>query len=167
MGCHGWIRGSPTNLRCGDGASWWLRVLPCSETTREKFMWALAHVGARAADVDMCGDLQPALVPMVDLLNHRPEGEATGALCYEQRDEGDVFVVRCRRAMAAGEALTLCYGAKDNVELLLGYGCRDAVRTCDRSRRVCRPVTTLHLSAQVRAAAESARPIAAASAAAR
>lgn len=88
----------------------------------ERFMWALSHVGARAADVDLHGQTQTALVPLVDLMNHRTEPNV--ALSYEPGDGevGDRFVARCLRPLRGGEPLSLCYGRKQNAELLVGYG---------------------------------------------
>eukprot|EP00965_Chrysotila_dentata_P196116 6177391-Pleurochrysis_carterae.AAC.2 len=118
---------------------------PCRGPSWEAFVWALSHVGARAASVDMSGEKQPAIIPFVDLLNHRAADSSNVALRYEPADAHDVgahvdngadsaqegrregeqgaeFVVRTTRAVAVGEQLTLCYGTKDNAELLAAYG---------------------------------------------
>ena len=88
-----------------------------------RFRHALSMVSSRAADVPINGEAQPAIIPMVDMLNHRNEPNAR--IVYEPAagpDGQDRFVVRATRAVRAGESLCLCYGAKENAELLHNYG---------------------------------------------
>ena len=50
-------------------------------------------------------------MPLVDLLNHR--ADPTCSLGFEPDAHGSgQLVVRTKRAVAAGEALTICYGQK-------------------------------------------------------
>ena len=90
----------------------------------ERFVWAVSMVLSRAAGVEMSGDKRLVLAPLLDLLNHRPSGRSNCRLCFELegRAEGGAVVVRTTTAVAAGEALTITYGAKPNAELLAAYG---------------------------------------------
>lgn len=89
----------------------------------ETYRWAMSIVSSRAADVVVSGERQPCVVPLLDLLNHRPYGLENGAIRFETSDDGeDRLVVRCVRAVVAGEPLTICYGDKPNSALLHGYG---------------------------------------------
>lgn len=90
--------------------------------TWERFKWACSVVSSRAVAVEMWGETQPTLVPLLDLLNHRPSGEASCAISFIHDSTGDAFVVRTTRGVAASEELSISYGRKDNAELLAGYG---------------------------------------------
>eukprot|EP00928_Gymnodinium_smaydae_P084060 TRINITY_DN672_c1_g1_i3.p1 TRINITY_DN672_c1_g1~~TRINITY_DN672_c1_g1_i3.p1 ORF type:complete len:392 (-),score=74.46 TRINITY_DN672_c1_g1_i3:39-1214(-) len=57
-----------------------------------------------------------ALVPLVDMLNHDARANATWSM-----DEGSVLL-RARRALEAGEELTISYGDEPRTELFIAYG---------------------------------------------
>ena len=86
-----------------------------------EYSWGMSIVSSRAADLFVSGDRQPVLLPMIDLLNHRSHGQHTCAIGFVA-EGSDSFVLRCVRPVEAGEQLTISYGAKENAELLHGYG---------------------------------------------
>ena len=101
----------------------------------ERFVWALSMVGSRAAGVNMSGvaadgggtqaDRRLAIIPLVDLLNHRVT--PTTCLTYDPSGggagtKGGAFVVRTIGPVSKGAALSICYGDKENAELLVAYG---------------------------------------------
>ncbi|KAL3915619.1 MAG: hypothetical protein SGPRY_007152 [Prymnesium sp.] len=88
----------------------------------ERFCWACSVISSRAVAVEMCSETQPALVPLLDLLNHQTSQKVNCTICYEQAEEGDLFVVLTKRQVEPGEELTICYGKKDNAALAAGYG---------------------------------------------
>ncbi len=95
----------------------------------ETFRWAMGIVSSRAADVVINGERQPALLPFIDMLNHRPYGLENGKICFEPAGSDvpgapseDRLVVRCVRPVAPGQPVTICYGDKANAALLHGYG---------------------------------------------
>ena len=90
--------------------------------TWEAFRWACSVISSRAVAVEMSGETQPALVPLLDLLNHRAAHEANCCICYDQHEGSDSFVVRTKCAVPAGQELSICYGVKDNAQLAAGYG---------------------------------------------
>ena len=99
----------------------------------ERFVWAVSMVESRAAGVEMSGDRRLVLAPLLDLLNHRSGRDSNARLCFEleagdaEAEEGGRVVVRAKKAVAAGETLTITYGTKANAELLVAYVRR---RTC-------------------------------------
>ena len=58
--------------------------------------------------------LMSTAVPLLDLLNHRAASDANCSIGYEQREEGNRFVVRTKRAVARGTELFSSYGRKPN-----------------------------------------------------
>jgi len=91
--------------------------------TWERFVWALSMAGSRAADVDMSGEWQPCLVPFVDLCNHRSETDASAVGRFDLAEQGiGEFVLSTTRELEAGDPITICYGRKENAELLATYG---------------------------------------------
>ena len=110
---------------------------------RDGLAWALATVRSRAIllttqsasetsggkqnrahtqrDTRWCpdGDLCPALVPLMDLLNHQFEDEArtTGTEAWRES-----YVWRASRHFAAGDEVLWSYGPKPSSALLLSYG---------------------------------------------
>ena len=110
----------------------------------ERFVWALSMVSSRAAALHMSGeagsareagsaheraDRRLAIIPLVDLLNHRvtPTAVLTFDPGYLQAGGGGgggggAFVVRTVGPVRAGSTLTICYGTKENAELLTAYG---------------------------------------------
>ena len=81
----------------------------------DRFTWALSHVGARAADIQPG---RPAIIPLVDVLNMVQLGSECACLSFD----GERFVVRTTRDLKPDDELFICYGPKDNGELLVQYG---------------------------------------------
>ena len=97
--------------------------------TWSKYRWAMGIISSRAADVVLNGERQPALLPFIDMLNHRAYGLENSAVCFEPASasapgahDEDRLVVRCVRPVAPNEPVTICYGDKPNAALLHGYG---------------------------------------------
>ena len=97
--------------------------------TWSKYRWAMGIISSRAADVVLNGERQPALLPFIDMLNHRAYGLENSAICFEPASasapgahDEDRLVVRCVRPVAPNEPVTICYGDKPNAALLHGYG---------------------------------------------
>ena len=105
----------------------------------ERFVWALSMVASRAAGVNMSGvsaaggqvqaDRRLAIIPLVDLLNHRVTptacltyDPASGGTAADGGESRGAFVVRTVGPVRKGEALSICYGTKENAELLVAYG---------------------------------------------
>ena len=66
------------------------------------FLHALSMVSSRAADGVVSSERQPALVPLVDMSNHRDLALANAKICFEPADDAaggraDRFVVRAVR----------------------------------------------------------------------
>ena len=64
------------------------------------------------------GDDRLAIVPMVDMMNHRVTPSAY--LSYDAAARA--IVVKAYVALEAGAAVSICYGEKENAELLASYG---------------------------------------------
>ena len=73
---------------------------------------------ARAADNLLCGYDRLAIVPLVDMMNHRVTPSAY--LSYDAAARA--IVVKAYIALEAGAAVSICYGEKENAELLASYG---------------------------------------------
>merc|ERR1712232_293445 len=63
-----------------------------------------------------------ALVPLVDFANHSAANPAAQQSWCTDDELGDAMVVRAIRDIAAGEAVTICYGMFSNPQLLRSYG---------------------------------------------
>lgn len=87
-----------------------------------RFKWALSMVSSRAASLNVSGDSRLAIIPLVDLLNHRMTPSAYLAFDAEGAGGAGAFVVRAYAPLAAGATLTICYGDKENADLLVSYG---------------------------------------------
>ena len=101
----------------------------------ERFVWALSMVSSRAAALHMSGvagseagsaheraDRRLAIIPLVDLLNHRVTPTAVLTFDPGFLPAGGAFVIRTVGPVRAGSTLTICYGTKENAELLTAYG---------------------------------------------
>ena len=86
--------------------------------TWDRFEWALSMVSSRAAANVLSGDDRLAIVPMVDMMNHRVTPSAY--LSYDAAARA--IVVKAYVALEAGAAVSICYGEKENAELLASYG---------------------------------------------
>jgi len=86
----------------------------------EHFDQALAAVSSRAF-AGLGGDELDAMVPLLDLLDHRRGVGQAKDTQYKRAADGAVEV-RAQRALAAGSAVYLTYGAKGNAQLLSCYG---------------------------------------------
>ena len=110
-------------------------VAPPSERTLEAFLWACGTVASRTCSVPWCR--AGALVPVGDLVNHRPregeggeegegEGEGEGEEAFvpppSLDPDGAFFTFRALRAYARGEEVCVTYGAHKNADLLEYYG---------------------------------------------
>ncbi|HVK76504.1 MAG TPA: SET domain-containing protein [Kofleriaceae bacterium] len=76
-----------------------------------------ALVRSRGYKVTIGGAVQAALIPVVDLLDHRPGDTRWGF----EPDE-DAYAITALRELAAGEPVHAWYGPHGNASLLAGYG---------------------------------------------
>lgn len=96
-------------------------VLPGSEAFSgvevgtDAFGWAVAACSSRAF---LVGD-ERSLVPVIDLGNHAPRGEAS---CEVRRASGGAVELVALRPLRAGEAVTYCYGERSSDDFLIDYG---------------------------------------------
>lgn len=103
------------------------------QISASQFEWAWAVVGSRSFEVrlpDPIGGHGCALVPIVDLFNHKPVGfdeepeeVAPAAWRIEENDDGEFwFMLAAPLALKAGEEAWVPYGHGTNLRLLLDYG---------------------------------------------
>jgi hypothetical protein len=105
---------------------------PLVPVTYARFSWAVSMVDSRAARVNLFGQERLVLMPLVDLLNHR--AVPCCSLGFEpDAGEAGQLVVRTKRAVEAGEPLTISYGRKGNDEMLASYGFALACNPYDRA----------------------------------
>ena len=90
--------------------------------SEEEYRWGLGIVSSRAADVIISGEARPTILPLIDMMNHRSKHEATVVLSFDSDLDAVVAKVVAPDGVAAGMSLTINYGAKDNAQLLHGYG---------------------------------------------
>jgi len=107
-------------LRAADGA----RTLLATGAARtdEEARWALAVVRSRAFPVGTGGN--PALCPLLDLLNHHtpmPDSAPAAACHYVRLDSGAVGMVAVREVSPC-EELRHIYALCPSADLLAGYG---------------------------------------------
>lgn len=99
------------------------------------FGWAFAAAASRALrNPDVVGEDGPTLVPGIDLTSHsfRPNCEVIST-------EENYFLI-AKRAVAAGEALTVNYGEFSNAQLLADYGFSLDANPHDQLKLKCEPV---------------------------
>jgi len=109
-------------------------VFPAGWCSLEDLRWAHQCFWSRALRVPSpAGGLEECLVPLVDVLNHRPgaltsfnklnraPAEGTSASLSSVAPE-PCIQVHCGSRIGAGEQVCLNYGAKGNGELLLYFG---------------------------------------------
>ena len=95
--------------------------------------WALAVVTSRSFAISG----GHAMVPLVDMADHLPEGQANAEVAALRADDGDVegqqqppadggaataVVLKAARDLAPGEAVTITYGRHAPADALLSYG---------------------------------------------
>jgi hypothetical protein len=120
----------------------------CSGPSWERFVWALSMVSSRAADLVVNGESRLAIIPLVDLLNHRMTPSCFLSFDPVGAGGAGAFVIRAYEPIAAGGALTICYGEKENAHLLVSYGFAQRANPFDTaSVNVHVPVDHVMLSA--------------------
>lgn len=80
---------------------------------------AFAGFGCAAGGED---DLNSAMVPILDLCDHRRGKNQTKNLSYIQSAEDGSVLVAANQDIQEGETLCITYGAQSNSQLLLNYG---------------------------------------------
>lgn len=94
--------------------------LPASLLSWDNYVWATAVAMTRQNQIPAGKGTQCALVPVWDMCNHSP-GPATTAVGLSA--DGEVVVEsKAMRDFEEGEAITMSYGERPNVELLLYSG---------------------------------------------
>merc|ERR1712137_53498 len=84
----------------------------------DAYLWAFQVVNSRTwAITDEQGNKETALVPLADMLNHKP-GAGTGGLTWDKQ----YFVINATQDYAKGEQVFDNYGPKSNYDLLSSYG---------------------------------------------
>lgn len=93
------------------------RLPPAWHVTRDDYLWAWCCMQTRYFDTHFGAEHTHALVPLGDMPNHAP------APNLHWRPEATLgMVMTAARPIAAGEPLSISYGAKSNSELLADYG---------------------------------------------
>jgi protein-histidine N-methyltransferase len=94
------------------------RVPALARFSYEDFVWARFVVCSRVFGVVIAGKKTQAMVPMADMLNHRPSPEVRWAFS----DALDAFVMIASRDVRGGDPVHDSYGHKCNGRFLLSYG---------------------------------------------
>ncbi len=81
------------------------------------FAWGRAIVRSRGYNVEIGGEARVALIPIVDLLNHRP-GDTT----WSYHPDEAAYGITTLRAFETGDEVHATYGPYGNAKLLVGYG---------------------------------------------
>ncbi|CEO98007.1 hypothetical protein PBRA_006121 [Plasmodiophora brassicae] len=90
----------------------------CPDLGYDDFRWARTVVITRVFGVVIDGRRTCALVPMADMLNHRPARQTSWRYDQDQR----AFVVRALEPIAVGQEILDNYGRKCNSRWLVNYG---------------------------------------------
>ena len=90
----------------------------CDTMTFEDFKWGRDAVSTRVFRVTIHGHNTIAMVVMGDMLNHGSQPDFS----WSFNDIADGFVMRARRPIIKGQAITDSYGRKSNVHFLALYG---------------------------------------------
>ena len=93
--------------------------------TWERFVYFHSMVLSRAADVKASQSMTRgglAIIPLLDLLNHRVTPSAYLSFEPDACDGLGGFVVKAYAALSAGDPLFINYGDKENAQLLVSYG---------------------------------------------
>ncbi len=93
------------------------RIPRLAELTVAELAWGRAIASSRLFRVAIGGVDRTALAPVADLFDHGP-ADAT----WSYDDDAGCFVIRARRALAAGEPVHLSYGDKGLARFVTGYG---------------------------------------------
>ncbi|WIA21504.1 hypothetical protein OEZ85_000708 [Tetradesmus obliquus] len=92
-------------------------------------LWAISMVRSRTFSEDMAGECLTLMVPYADLANHSFDNNSTFCMARDAKS----FQLQSLRPLAAGEELTISYGAtKPNAECLRDYGFVVPGNPCDR-----------------------------------
>ena len=89
---------------------------PVATWSRAALAWAASCFWSRAIRVSLRGVESEAMLPLLDMLNHRP-----GALSTLSTRRGEVCLTD-GVGFAPGEQVCLNYGARSNADLLLNFG---------------------------------------------
>lgn len=95
--------------------------IPVSLLSLENYLWATSVAMTRQNELPVRGPGRFALVPVWDMCNHSP-GLATTSVGVSQPDGEVVVESRAMCDFAEGEPITMCYGKRPNMELLLYSG---------------------------------------------
>lgn len=88
------------------------------QLTIEEYRWALCTIWSRCLTIERNGTAYRALVPFVDLCNHRPNAQIGHAL----HPQSDSIYLFAGEESTAGAEIHLNYGNVGNARLLMLYG---------------------------------------------
>jgi len=91
----------------------------CQQHSFETYKRGRLILRSRAFSLDRNGDGETALQPFVDMINHDIEKVAASWRYDQDGQRGEIYA---KRAIKAGDVVTLSYGSKSNRVLLRTYG---------------------------------------------